>query len=86
VESAFKRQDISIGNETTEFSSKFESLRFGIYSDCFDTEIGVGYVRRVEWIGKTVKTPRYRNQDRSNRVFSEIWKIAFCDLQGLFRH
>jgi hypothetical protein len=59
VERAFKRHDISIGNEITEISSKFESLRFGIYRDCFDIEIGVGYVRRVEWIGKTVKTPGY---------------------------
>jgi hypothetical protein len=72
VERAFKRRDVSIGNEITEFSSKFVSLRFAICRDCFDTEIGVGYVRRVEWIGKTVKTPRYRNQDRSNRVLSEI--------------
>jgi hypothetical protein len=72
VESAFKRRDISIGNEITEISSKFESLRFGIYRDCLDTEIGVGYLRRVEWIGKTVKTPGYRNQDRSNRVLPEI--------------
>jgi hypothetical protein len=55
VESAFKRRDISIGNKTAEFSSKFESLRFGIYSDCFDTEIGVGYVQLVEWSGKAVK-------------------------------
>jgi hypothetical protein len=72
VERAFKRRDVSIGNEITEISSKFESLRFGIYRDCFETEIGVGYVRRVECIGKTVKTPRYHNQDRNNRVFSEI--------------
>jgi hypothetical protein len=72
VERAFKRRDIRIRNEITEFSPKFDCLRFAIYRDCFDTEIGVRYVRRVEWIGKTVKTPRYRNEDRSNRVFTEI--------------
>jgi hypothetical protein len=54
VERAFKRRDISIGNEITEFSSKFESLRFVICRDCFDTEIGVRTVLRVEWSGKSV--------------------------------
>jgi hypothetical protein len=54
VESAFKRRDISIGNEITEFSSKFVCLRFVICRDCFDTEIGVRNVRRVEWSGKRV--------------------------------
>jgi hypothetical protein len=29
-------------------------LRFGIYRDCFDTENGLGYVRRVELSGKSV--------------------------------
>jgi hypothetical protein len=72
VERAFKRRDICIRNEISEFSSKFESLRFGIYSDCFDTEIGVGYVQLVEWSGKAVKTLKYINQDRNNRVSSEI--------------
>jgi hypothetical protein len=48
VERAFKPRDISIGNEISEFSRKFESLRFAICRDCFDTEIGVRYVRRVE--------------------------------------
>jgi hypothetical protein len=84
VERAFKRRDICIRNEISEFSSKFESLRFGIYSDCFDTEIGVGYVQLVEWSGKAVKTLKYINQERNNRVFAEICKFAFCDLQGLF--
>jgi hypothetical protein len=54
VESAFNRRDISIGNEITEFSPKFESLRSAICRDCFDTEIGVRYVRRVELSGKSV--------------------------------
>jgi hypothetical protein len=72
VERAFKRRDISIGNEIIEFSLEFECLSFAVCRDCLDTEIGVGYVRRVEWIGKTVKTPGYRNQDRSNRVLPEI--------------
>jgi hypothetical protein len=72
VEGAFTRRDITIRIEVTEFSSKFESLRFAICSICFDAEITVRYVKLVEWIGKTVKKPRYYNQDRSNRVFSEI--------------
>jgi hypothetical protein len=54
MERAFKRLDISIGNEITESSPKFERLRFAICRDCFDTEIGVGYVRRVESSGKSV--------------------------------
>jgi hypothetical protein len=85
VERGFKRRDISIGNEITEFSSKFEGLRFVICRDCCDTEIGVGYVRRVEWSGKSVQTPRYLYRERNNRVFVEIRKFAFCDLQDLFR-
>jgi hypothetical protein len=50
----FKRRNISIRNEITEFSPKFESLRFAICRDCFDAEIEVRYVRRVEWSGKSV--------------------------------
>jgi hypothetical protein len=84
VERLLKHRNISIRNEINEFSPKFESLRFGIYSDCFDTEIGVGYVQLVEWSGKDVKTLKYINQERNNRVFAEICKFAFCDLQGLF--
>jgi hypothetical protein len=38
----------------TEFSSKFERLRFAIFRHCFEAEIGVLYVRRVESSGKTV--------------------------------
>jgi hypothetical protein len=38
-------------------------LRFAICTDCFDTEIGMRYVWRVEWSGKSVYTPRYRNQE-----------------------
>jgi hypothetical protein len=41
-------------SKTTEFSSKFERLRFAICKDCFDTEIDMQYVRRVEWSGKRV--------------------------------
>jgi hypothetical protein len=44
----FKRRDISIRNEISEFSSKFESLRFAISRECFDTEIVVLYFRCVE--------------------------------------
>jgi hypothetical protein len=54
VERAFKPRNISIRNEITEFSSKFERLPFAIYRDCFDTEIGMQYVRREEWSGKSV--------------------------------
>jgi hypothetical protein len=54
VERAFKRRIISIRNEITEFSSKFERLRFAIYRDCFDAEIDMQYVRRVEWSGESV--------------------------------
>jgi hypothetical protein len=54
VETPFKRRNISIRNEITTFSSKFESLRFAICGDCFDTKVGVRYVRRVEWSRKSV--------------------------------
>jgi hypothetical protein len=30
--------------------------------------------------------PLYLNPERNDRDFVEIWKIAFCDLQGCFRH
>jgi hypothetical protein len=29
-------------------------LPFAIYRDCFDTEIDMQYVRRVEWSGESV--------------------------------
>jgi hypothetical protein len=51
VERTFIRQNISFRKEITEFSSKFERFRFAICRDCFDTKIGVRYVRRVEWSG-----------------------------------
>jgi hypothetical protein len=51
---AFKRRNISIRNEITEFWSKFVRLHFGIYRYRFDAEIDVRYVRRVEWSGKSV--------------------------------
>jgi hypothetical protein len=54
VERPFKRRDISVRNEITEFSSKFERLRFAICREFVDTEIGVLYVRCVEWSGKSV--------------------------------
>jgi hypothetical protein len=50
----FKRRDIAIRNEISEFSPKFVSLFFAICRDCFDTEIGVRNVRRVEWSGTCV--------------------------------
>jgi hypothetical protein len=54
VEIPFKRRDISIMDEITEFSPKYESLRFAICKDRIDAEIAVRYVRRGEWSGKTV--------------------------------
>jgi hypothetical protein len=54
VERAFKLRNISIRSEITKFSSKFECLRFAICRYCFDVEIGVHYVLRVEWSGKSV--------------------------------
>jgi hypothetical protein len=54
VERAFKRRNISIRHEITELSPKFETFRFAISRDSLDTEIGVRYVRRVEWSGKSV--------------------------------
>jgi hypothetical protein len=53
VEGALKRRNIPIRNEITEFSSKFEGLRFAICKDYFDTEIDMHYVRRVEWSGES---------------------------------
>jgi hypothetical protein len=49
----FKRGNISIRYEITEFSTKFETLRFAICRDCFVAEIEVRYVQRVEWSGKS---------------------------------
>jgi hypothetical protein len=54
VERAFKRRNVSIRIEITEFSSIFERLRFAIYRDCFDAEIDMHYIRRVEWSGESV--------------------------------
>jgi hypothetical protein len=54
MEKSFKRRNISIRNEITEFSSKFERLRFAICRDRFDAEIGVRYVLREEWSGRSV--------------------------------
>jgi hypothetical protein len=54
LETPLKRRDISIMNEITEFSPKFDSLRFAICRDRFDAVIAVRYVRRGEWSGNTV--------------------------------
>jgi hypothetical protein len=54
AQGAFVRRDISIRIKITDLSSKFESLHSAIFRDCFDPEIGVRYVRRVEWSGKSV--------------------------------
>jgi hypothetical protein len=65
-------------NEITELSSKLERLRFGICRDCFDSDFGVRYVRRVEWSGKSVQTPKYLNPERNNRVFVRL-RFAICN-------
>jgi hypothetical protein len=54
VEIPYKRRNISIRNEITEFSSKFESFSFAFCRDCFDAEIGGHYVLRVKWSGRSV--------------------------------
>jgi hypothetical protein len=72
VERAFNRLNISIRIEITEFSTKFDSLRFVICRDSFDAEIGVRYVRRVEWSGMSVETPKYFHLELNSRVFVEI--------------
>jgi hypothetical protein len=54
MERAFKRRDISIRNEITEFSSEGESLSFASSRECVDPEIGVRHVRRGDWSGNTV--------------------------------
>jgi hypothetical protein len=54
VETAIKRRNISVRNEITESSPKFEALRFAVFRDRFDNEIVVRYVLRVKWSGKSV--------------------------------
>jgi hypothetical protein len=54
VERAFNLRNISIKTELTEFSSKFERLRFAICRDCFGAEIDGRYFQRVEWSGMSV--------------------------------
>jgi hypothetical protein len=54
VKRPFKRLNISIRNEITEFLPKFETLRFSYFRDCFDAKIAVRQVRRVEWSGKSL--------------------------------
>jgi hypothetical protein len=78
VEGAFKRQNISIRYDRTEYLSKIERWRFAICSDCFDAEIGVRYVRRVERSGKSVQTPKYLNPERNNRVSSKFVRLRFA--------
>jgi hypothetical protein len=68
-ERAYKRREISIRNEISQYWSKFECLRFAISREYFYTEIGLRYFRRVEWSGNTFYTPRYLNQERNNRVY-----------------
>jgi hypothetical protein len=72
VERAFKLRNITIRNEITDFPSKCDSLHLAICREYFDTEIGVVYIRCVEWSEKTVYTTKYLNQERYMRVFVEI--------------
>jgi hypothetical protein len=52
VERLFKRRNISIKYEKTVFVESEEKLGFASRRACFDAEIGVHCVRRVEWSGK----------------------------------
>jgi hypothetical protein len=85
VESAFKRRNISIGNEKTVFVESEEKLGFASRMACFDAEIGVHCVRRIEYSGRGVKMPKYLNQVRNNSFPRNRGKIEFCELLGLFR-
>jgi hypothetical protein len=58
--SAFKRSFHSILHAKSS-----SCLSFGSCRACCDGEIGVHCVRRVEWIGKSVKTPQYLNAERN---------------------
>jgi hypothetical protein len=80
VERAFKCRGISSRNEITEFSSKFERFPFAIYRDCFDTEIGMQYVRGYNGVERAFKR---RNISIRNEitVFSfkfESLRFAIC--------
>jgi hypothetical protein len=65
---AYKRRNISIRNEITKFSSKFERLRFAICRDSFDAGVGVRYVQRGEWSGNLVSNTAH------------IVQFTLCDL------
>jgi hypothetical protein len=80
VERAFKLRNFSIRKEITKMSSKFESLCFEICSDCLDTEIGVRYVRRVEWSGKAFNRRDISIMNEITEFSSkcESLRFAFC--------
>jgi hypothetical protein len=78
VELAFNRRNISIKTELTEFSSKFERLRFAICRDCLGAEIVVRYFQRVEWSGMGVQSPNYLNQER---IYSFRRNLKDCVLR-----
>jgi translation initiation factor 2 beta subunit (eIF-2beta)/eIF-5 len=85
VERASKRRNISIRNEITDFFEIEERLSFASCWACFEDEIGVHCVRRLEWSVKSVKTPKYLNQERNNSFLRNRGKIEFCELHGSFR-
>jgi hypothetical protein len=85
VEREKKQRNISSKNDITVIVEREERLRFASYWACFDAEIGVQCIRRVGWSGKREKTPKYLNQEQNNSFRRIRRKIAFCELQGLFR-
>jgi hypothetical protein len=78
VERAFKRQNISIQNEITEFASKYERLRFAIFRDSFDAEIGVRYVRRVEWSRRSVRCRNISIRNEITQLSSKFERLGFA--------
>jgi hypothetical protein len=80
-----KLRNISIKNKITVFVVFDERLRFASCRACFEHEIGVHCVRRVEWSGKSEKTPKYLKQERNNSFRRNRRKIEYCELLGLFR-
>jgi hypothetical protein len=83
VERAFKCRSVSIRNEITESSSKFEILRFAICRDFFDPEIDRQYVRRVEWSGKSVYMPVVSQSGTKQQSFRRSLKDCILRFAGI---
>jgi hypothetical protein len=85
VERTSKRRNKTIKYEKTVFVESEEKLGFASRRARFDAEIGVHCVRRIEYSGRSDKTPKYLNQERNNSFRRNRRRIAFCELLGLFR-